>query len=136
MWKSGKQEPETKRKIKTGAGIISSATSDGGDEDDLGVVGEGRGPGGELVVDGDAEAVGGEREGVAGAEFVVELSGGGCGGREGFGAEAALFAEEGEVLEVDGFQGEERARDAEALNTKVAKRAKSAGEKEDDYGAR
>ena len=37
------------------------------------------------------------------AEFVVELRSGGGGSRERFGAEAALFAEEGEVLEVDGF---------------------------------
>ena len=41
---------------------------------------------------------------MAGAEFVVELCGGCRGGREGFGGESALFAEEGEVLEVDGFQ--------------------------------
>ena len=37
------------------------------------------------------------------AEFVVELRSGGGGGRERFGAEATLFAEESEVLEVDGF---------------------------------
>lgn len=80
-----------------------SAAGDGGDEDDLGAVGERGGPGGELVVDGDSKTVGREREGVAGAEFVVELRGGGGGGHEGFGGEAALFAEEGEVLEVDGF---------------------------------
>mgnify|MGYP003580264925 CR=1 FL=1 len=84
-----------------------SPAGDGGDEDDLGVVGEGRGPRGEFVVDGDAQAVGGEREGVAGAQIFVEAGGAGGGGREGFAGlgplarHRAIYAALGELMTTD-----------------------------------
>lgn len=84
--------------------MAGSASSDGWDKDDLCAIGERCGPRGEFSIDGYAETIGRKREGVTRAEFVVELRSGSGGGGECFGAEAALFAKDGEVLEVDGFQ--------------------------------
>ena len=122
----GRAEARLKSGAEAPQSHMKSAAGDGGDEDDLGVVGEGRGPGGEFVVDGDAQAVGGEREGVAGAEFVVETGGAGGGGRERFGAEAALFPEKREVLEVDGFHGGRGRQRVKGEGRKV-KRAENGG---------
>ena len=53
----------------------------------------------EVVVDGGADAVGGEGEGVTGAKFFVERGGRGGGRGERFLGEAALLAENREVLD-------------------------------------
>lgn len=69
------------------------------DEDEAVAVAQGSGVGDEGVVHGGADAVGGEGEVVPRAQLVVEGGGSGGGGRELFFGEAALFAEDGEILD-------------------------------------
>ena len=65
--------------------MVISTAGDGRNEDDLVVILEWRGPSGEFAVDSGAETFKGRREAVAGAEFVVEFGGVGCGGGCGIG---------------------------------------------------
>ena len=90
--------------MKKDMGVLASG--DGRDEYEGIVVFEGGIPGCEVFVDGDLEIALREGEAVAGLKLLVEFGGSGGGRFEGFGVEAALVFEEGEVFDID-FHGSE-----------------------------